>query len=111
TALHKQTGKTTYESGWRLGVNFAQFTDLQVDPRQGVVNLIGMSYSVQFHLEDGRKVDPPQGLSVTSSLSPTPSTDMVEQPIGQNIIIRQQNGVIIRQQIVPVAPVAPPPPE
>ena len=96
-ALHKETGKTVYESGWRLGMNFWQFVDIQTDARLGVVNLIGTSSSVQFHLEDGRKVEPPQGLSVTSSLAPTASEDFV-QPLGQPVIIRQQNGVIIQQR-------------
>jgi outer membrane protein assembly factor BamB len=111
TALHKETGKAVYESGWRNGTIW-QYVDLQTDARRGVVNLIGNSSSVQFHLEDGRKVEPPQGLSVTSSLAPTPSEDF-PQPIGQAVII-QRNGVIIQrriliqQQAIPPAPIAPP---
>jgi outer membrane protein assembly factor BamB len=103
-AIHKETGKFVYESGWRQGAAGWQFVDVQTDARLGVVNLIGTSSSVQFHLEDGRKVEPPQGLSVTSSLAPTPSPDFDPQPVVGQVIIRQQNGVIIRQQIIQPAP-------
>jgi hypothetical protein len=103
-ALHKETGKTTYESGWRQGLSW-QFVDLQTDARRGIVNLIGTSSSVQFHLEDGRKVEVPQGLSVTSSLTPNMSEDITAAQVQQAVIIRQ-NAVII-QQIAPALPVAP----
>jgi outer membrane protein assembly factor BamB/tetratricopeptide (TPR) repeat protein len=103
-ALHKETGKTTYESGWRQGMNW-QFVDLQTDARLGIVNLIGTSSSVQFHLEDGRKVEPPQGLSVTSSLAPSPSEDVTAQ-MRQAVILRQN--IMIQQMAPPAFPLAPP---
>ena len=104
-ALHKETGKTTYESGWRQGMNW-QFVDLQTDARRGIVNLIGTSSSVQFHLDDGRKVEIPQGLSVTSSLAPTVSEDVTAQMMLQQAIMLRQNAVII-QQVAPAIQVAP----
>ena len=107
-ALHKETGKFVYESGWRQGAAGWQFVDIQTDARLGVVNLIGTSSSVQFHLEDGRKVEPPQGTELwPSSLGPTQSEDYFPQPVVGQVIIRQQNGVIIRQVIQP-APILPP---
>ena len=114
TALHKETGKAVYESGWRPGTTW-QYVDLQTDARRGVVNLIGSSSSVQFHLEDGRKVEPPQGLSVTSSLAPTRSEEFDPAGLGQAVVIQQiqQNGILIQrrvivQQAIPPAPIAPP---
>ena len=116
-ALRKETGKAVYESGWRVGMPW-QYVDLQTDARRGVVNLIGTSSSVQFHLDDGRKVEAPHGLSVTSSLSPTHSDDYIVPQPGQAVVIQQiqqQNGVIIQrrvivQQAIPPAPIPPPAP-
>ena len=41
---------------------------LQTDSRQGTINVLGhpQSYSVQFYVDDGRKVDPPAGLATTA---------------------------------------------
>lgn len=103
-AVHKQTGKMTYVSGQRPALNnfLAHFVTLQTDPRQGTINLIGHSYSVQFFVDDGRKVDAPTGLTQTSALTPGMSTDI---PIANPpVIVRPRP--IIRQVPLPVVPPA-----
>jgi outer membrane protein assembly factor BamB/tetratricopeptide (TPR) repeat protein len=110
-AIHKQTGRLVYESGSRPALNsyLAHFVNLQSDPRQGTINLIGHSYSIQFYVDDGRKVEPPAGLDVTSHLGPGNSSDYAVQPGVAGPGVVAPGAVIIRQRAVPiqVAPVAP----
>ncbi len=106
TALHKQTGKMPYESNARPGTALTHFVNLHADPRQGTINLIGHSYSVQFFVDDGRKVEAPAGLASTGNLGVSPVGNMLFE---QRVIAGPNGAVIIRQQAIQiqVAPLAP----
>jgi outer membrane protein assembly factor BamB len=121
-ALHKQTGKIPYDSGLNTAINAqAQFTNLIADPRQGTIQLLGNSKSIQFYVDDGRKVEVPAGMSVMSTKLGEGLTDLdnpaAAQALRERAILLQQQQLILRQQViirqqaiaapVPVAPPAP----
>jgi outer membrane protein assembly factor BamB len=106
-ALHKRTGKIPYESPRKPSQSaanqLAHFGNFQVDPRQGTINLIGV-FSVQFYIDDGRKVEAPTGAAVTTQLNAA-GIDALEQ-----IFIANPPGVIMRQPLgIRQLQAAPPP--
>lgn len=115
-AFHKQTGKIVYESSQaRPNINNAQahFVNLLADPRQGTINLIGPWYSVQIYVNDGRKVDAPEGLSATSQIGLGASNRLPDELLRRQLLEERllQQQIIIRQQAIPLMPLpAPPPP-
>jgi hypothetical protein len=115
-ALHKRTGKAIYESEPRQTLNnfVPNFTTLQIDARQGTINLLGHrdSYSVQFYIDDGRKVDAPAGVARNPTFGTVSAlqTETIEFPVmrGPPIgAIRIMRGGAMMPAVPPIAPPAP----
>lgn len=97
-AFHKQTGKLVHATEPRPTPNnfVPNYVNLFLDPRQGRINLLGHTESIQFYIDDGRKIDPPSGLSATNQTTmPTPAVNMP---------VFGRPGIIIRGNVVPVQP-------
>ena len=119
-SIDKRSGKMVFDPGAKPSNSAAQFYAFNLDLKNGTLNMIGFSGTIQHYIDDGRKPADVPGMNVGAAYSPygpygnlaNPYAPMAQPGAIGGMPANPINGVIIRRlplQPVPVQPVAPVP--
>jgi tetratricopeptide (TPR) repeat protein len=69
-SIHKRSGKMVYDPGAKPSNSAAQFYAFNLDLKNGTINMIGFTGTIQHYIDDGRKPADVPGTNVGAALNP-----------------------------------------